>query len=130
MKKQLSLAKLKAKCQLVFNEYIRCQDKDMPCISCGQTKPYKQAGHFYSVKMYDGLRFNEDNCHGECPGCNGFDDMHLLKYKDNLIERIGYMKFKILTYKAEDYKKNGYRWSRSEILELTEHYKQKIKELK
>ena len=128
--KKVTLPKLKAKCQLVFNEYIRLRDKDMPCISCSQPKPYKQAGHFYPVQGFDGLRFNEDNCHGECPGCNGFDDMHLLKYKDNLIERIGYMKFKILTYKAEDYKKNGYRWSRSEILELTEHYKQKIKELK
>ena len=125
-----TLPKLKAKCQLVFNAYIRERDKDKPCISCGQTKPYKQAGHFYPVKQYDGLRFNEDNCHGECPGCNGFDDMHLLKYKDNLIRRVGFMKFRILNYKAEDYKKNGYKWSRTEILGLIEYYKQKIKELK
>jgi len=130
MKKQLSLAKLKAKCQLVFNEYIRLRDKDMPCISCGQTKPYKQAGHFYSVKMYDGLRFNEDNCHGECPGCNGFDDMHLLKYQENLIERIGFVRYSALVDYAKNYKKYGFKWSRSEILYLIEHYKQKIKELK
>ena len=129
MKKQ-TLPKLKAKCQLLFNEYIRLRDKDKVCISCGKFKPYLQAGHFYSVKMYDGLRFNEDNCHGECPGCNGFDACHLISYTENLKKRIGLARYETLNNKAKDYKMNGYKWSRSEILELIETYKQKIKELK
>jgi len=40
------------------------------------------------------------------------------------------VKIRISENKKGTFKKNGYRWSRSEILELTEHYKQKIKELK
>lgn len=126
--KKVTLPKLKAKCQLVFNEYIRLRDKDKPCISCGQFKTL-QAGHFYSVRMYDGLRFHEDNCHGECAGCNGFDDMHLLKYQENLIVKIGWGRFDELKMKAMLYKAMGYKWSRSELLELIETYKQKIKEL-
>jgi hypothetical protein len=60
MKKAKSLPKLKADLQKIFNEFIRLRDKGKPCISCGQPKDYLQAGHFYSVRMYDGLRFNEN----------------------------------------------------------------------
>lgn len=123
-----SLPKLKAKCQTVFNEYIRKRDKGKPCISCGKVKEL-QAGHFYSVRMYDSLRFNEDNCHGECAGCNGFDDMHLLSYRDNLIERIGEGRFNDLRARAWVYKAKGYKWSRAELMELIEKFKNKIKEL-
>ena len=128
--KQQSLPKLKEKCQTIFNAYIRERDKDKPCISCGQSKSYKQAGHFFSVKQYDGLRFDEFNCNGECAYCNNFDDMHLLKYKENLIKRIGKDNFEWLEDAAAGYKIYGYKWSRSQIIELTDVYKQKIKELK
>lgn len=130
VRKTKSLPKLKKELQEIFNSYIRIRDKDKVCISCGQPKSYKQAGHFYPVKTYDGLRFNEDNCHGECSYCNGFDDMHLLTYRENLKIRIGLTRYCELEMKAKDYKINGYKWSRSEILELIEYYKNKIKELK
>jgi len=123
-----TLPKLKAKCQIAFNAFIRKRDEGKPCISCGQMKPL-QAGHFYSVKMYDGLRFDEDNCHGECAGCNAFDDMHLLKYAENLIKRIGRERFNELCLRAEKYKREGYKWSRAELEEKIEYYKEKIKEL-
>jgi hypothetical protein len=123
---KVTLPKLKAKLQLVFNAYIRARDKGKPCISCGKPKDL-QAGHFYSVRMYDGLRFNEDNCHGECAGCNAFDDMHLLSYVTNLVERIGRERYEELRLKANDYKANGYKWSRTELLDLIEEYKRKIK---
>lgn len=128
-KKSVSLPKLKNKLQEIFNEYIRLRDKDKPCISCGERR-ILQAGHFFPVSGYDGLRFDEDNVHGECAGCNGFDDMHLLGYRDNLVRKIGQERFIALTQRAADYKKNGYKWSRSELLEKIEHYKAKVKELK
>lgn len=127
--KTQSLPKLKAKLQKVFNEYIRLRDKDLPCISCGGNGT-KQAGHFYSVRMYDGLRFNEDNCHGECVKCNGFDDMHLLSYAENLKERIGEVRFNMLKKSASIYRQIGYKWSRAELLEKLEYYTNKVKELK
>ena len=126
--KKVTLPKLKAKCQLVFNEYIRLRDKGKPCISCDQFRTL-QAGHFYSVRMFDGLRFHEDNCHGECAGCNAFDTMHLLSYAENLKKRIGEDGYYWLKNMAADYKKDGYKWTRSELIELIEYYKKKIKEL-
>ena len=128
MAKEVTLPKLKAKLQLIFNAYIRARDKGKPCISCGQPKEL-QAGHFYSVRMYDGLRFNEDNCHGECAGCNAFDDMHLLGYCANLKDRIGAIRWSDLQDRAFNYKIVGYKWGRSELLELLETYKRKLKEL-
>lgn len=125
-KKTKSLPKLKKELQKVFNAYIRQRDSNQPCISCGQFKPL-QAGHFYSVKMYDGLRFDEDNCFGECVGCNCFNESHLIGYGDNLIGRIGQDRVNELKQRAADYKKNGYKWSRSELLELIEIYKKKLK---
>jgi len=127
--KSVSLPKLKAKLQEIFNEYIRLRDEYKPCISCGQKK-ILQAGHFYPVSGYDGLRFDEDNVNGECAGCNCFDESHLIRYYDNLMSRIGEEKFEALKLRAADYKKNGYKWSRSELLEKIEYYKVKVKELK
>lgn len=125
MKKTKTLPKLKAELQVLFNSYIRERDKDEPCISCGEYKPL-QAGHFYTVKQYDSLRFNEDNCAGECSYCNLFDGMHLLKYSENLKKRIGEERFNNLEYLANLYKKDGYKWTRSELLGLIEFYKNKL----
>lgn len=127
-KKVKSLAKIKSDLQEIFNTYIRKRDNGQPCISCGQYKTL-QAGHFYTVKMYDGLRFDEDNVNGECAGCNCFDDMHLLGYRDNLVRKIGEERFNALVEKAADYKKNGYKWTRSELLEKIVYYKEKLAQL-
>lgn len=130
MMKTKSLPKLKADLQKVFNEYIRLRDKGKPCISCGQPKEYLQAGHFYSVRMFDGLRFNENNCHGECAGCNAFDDMHLLYYAANITDRIGENRFDQLKYFAQLYKSEGHKWTRTDLIELKEYYQRQIKLLK
>ena len=126
MKKAKTLPKLKAELQILFNSYIRERDKEQPCISCGQFKPL-QAGHFYTVKQYDGLRFDEDNVHGECAYCNLFDGMHLLNYAANLKERIGEQRCSDLEYRANLYKKDGYKWTRSELMGLIQYYKNKLK---
>lgn len=126
MKKAKTLPKLKAELQMVFNSYIRERDKDKPCISCGQYKPL-QAGHFYTVKQYDGLRFDEDNVHGECAYCNLFDGMHLLKYAENLKLRIGKERFAELERRANIYKQDGHKWTRSELMGLIWYYKNKLK---
>ena len=57
-KKSVSLPKLKNKLQDIFNEFIRLRDAGQPCISCGENKPL-QAGHYFAVKGYDSLRFDE-----------------------------------------------------------------------
>jgi len=93
-KKQISLAKLKAKAQVSFNKYIRDRDSEgeyFTCISCGKPLPIKkmQAGHYFPVRGFDHMRFNEDNVSGECQSCNGFNKAHLIGYTWNLIDKIG-----------------------------------------
>lgn len=123
-----SLPKLKSELQIVFNQFIRLRDKGKPCISCNEPKEL-QAGHYYSVKGYDGLRFDEFNVHGECAGCNCFDESHLIGYGENLVNRIGKFEFECLKQRARDYKKGGYKFYKSELEIMISDYKQKIKEL-
>ena len=128
MAKQETVQQLIKKLQKVFNAYIRDRDKDKPCVSCGEYTDEKDAGHFYATSGYSGLRFDEDNVHGECKRCNRFDESHLIGYTENLKERIGESDFKALKEKAQDYKKNGVKWSRIELREKIEYYKQKTKQ--
>lgn len=129
MKKSKTLPKLKKELQLLVNAYVRLRDADKPCISCNQYKSIKQAGHFYPVQGYDGIRFNELNIHGECEYCNCFDQGHLIGYSENLPDRIGIENFEQLKKDAKNYKMNGYKFSRSELMEKIAYYKEKIKEI-
>lgn len=125
-KKKKTLPKLKKELQILFNKWIRQRDEGKPCISCGSTNTL-QAGHYFSVKMYDSLRFNEDNCHGECAGCNCFNDSHLILYRENLISKIGTINYDALFVMATHYKQHGYKWSRSELEDKIKHYKELLK---
>ena len=127
--KKKTVQQLIKKLQPIFNEYIRLRDKDKACISCGEYKKL-QAGHFYAVSGYSGLRFDEDNVHGECAGCNCFNESHLILYADNLRSKIGEQDYKELQERALEYKKNGIKWSREELEEKIEYYKEQIKCLK
>lgn len=124
-----TLPKLKKELQIVFNQFIRLRDKDKPCISCSQPKDDKQAGHYYAVGGYDGIRFDEFNVHGECSRCNCFDESHLIGYGENLLERIGKLEFELLKQRARDYKMNGYKFSRTELEGKIMKYKYLVREL-
>ena len=125
-RKAKSLPKLKAELQILFNAWIRKRDEGLPCISCGEFKEL-QAGHYYPVQGYDGLRFDEFNVHGECAGCNCFDDSHLIHYTFNLPDRIGANELKSLHSRAAEYKKGGYKWSKYGLIEMIKEYKDKLK---
>jgi hypothetical protein len=127
--KRKSLPKLKKELQTIFNEFIRLRDKGLNCISCDKPKEL-QAGHFFPVKLYDGLRYDEWNVNGECAGCNCFNDAHLIFYTENLELKIGKENFLMLKYRADHYKKFGYKWSRSELEEKIIYYTEKVKQLK
>ena len=127
-----SLPQLIAKCQLAFNEYVRKRDLTgdyFKCISCGEIKDerFMHAGHFYNVGHYPGLRFDEDNCHGQCNHCNTFLHGNLIEYRDNLLFKIGAERFEALKIRAGLYKRNGYKFSRFEIVEKIAELKHKIK---
>ena len=142
MAKKLTVAKLKQKLQIVFNKYIRLRDSgggQFTCMACGITKStdIMNAGHFFSVGNWDGLRFDEENVHGECAPCNAWDDHHLFGYKESLIKKIGFQTFKELEYRAKQYKSGSFineyyfngKWDRVVLEEKIIEYKLKIKEL-
>ena len=129
-KARTSLGALKKQTQTLFNTYIRQRDKHKPCISSGI--PYKDdfdAGHCFPVGSYEGLRFDYDNVHGQSIGDNRFKEGNHVDYLINLPKRIGLERFKSLVERAEDYKKNGKKFTKVELLELQLEIRQKIKEL-
>jgi hypothetical protein len=101
------------------------------CISCGQIKDeqYMHAGHYYSVGQYPGLRFDEDNCHGQCNHCNIFLHGNLIEYTYNLPLKIGTERFEKLRLRAGAYKRTGWKPYRFEIEEKIAEIRLKIKEL-
>jgi len=131
MKKAKTTGQLIKQLQPIYNRWIRLRDFDKPCISCGEYFEFDEtdAGHFYAKSGYSGLRFEPNNTNKECRKCNRFDESHLIGYAENLKAKIGEVEYKELKLKAADYKANGKKWSRGELREKIEYYKQKVKEL-
>jgi hypothetical protein len=121
----ITIPKLTAKAQKVFNAYIRKRDSEdgyFTCISCGQTKTtdLMDAGHYVPVKGSSALRFDEYNVNGECKACNGFDQFHLIGYRRNLIDKVGERKVMELEMQHRLIKK----WTRTELQAIIEYYGQ------
>ena len=76
--------------QIVFNQYIRLRDKDLPCISCQRfhTGQY-HAGHYLTTGAHPELRFDEINVHKQCSACNNYLSGNIVEYRINLIIKIG-----------------------------------------
>lgn len=109
----MTLPKLIAKAQKVFNEWIRERDKDKGCISCGASIDH--AGHYFSAGHYSALRFNEMNVNGQCLRCNNFLHGNLINYRKGLVKKYGEERVLMLENSAELRKAN--KWSRT-ILEV------------
>ncbi len=116
----IPLPKLLEKTQKVVNSYIRRRDEGLPCISCGSYNG-NQAGHYFTVKGYSALRFNEWNIWLQCAGCNMFKHGNQAMYRIGLVERIGEKAVKELEYEAVHNRVK--KWSRTELNELIERYK-------
>lgn len=115
----------------VFSAYIRLRDV-MPngffvCISCGKIKHISDGdcGHFYS-RRHMATRFDEDNCHLECRGCNRADGDHLHGYAERLESKIGKSRVDILKWKHTQFKS----YSDYELQQMIDYYKEKAKVLR
>ena len=80
--------------QARINKIVRERDADKPCISCGKKMEEWElnAGHFHSRNQCPKLRYDLDNIHGQCSGCNSKmteDPKIPANYRKNLLERIG-----------------------------------------
>lgn len=76
--------------QTAFNAYIRERDAHLPCISCGRHHEGQyHAGHYLSVGAHPELRFHEDNNHKQCSPCNNHLSGNIVRYRENLLLKIG-----------------------------------------
>jgi len=93
-REESALNRAKKLTKTVVHAYIRQRDAGKPCISCSEPwRPDFQAGHYHKSELYETLKFNLDNIHGQCVGCNIHKDGNLEQYNINLPLRIGAERF-------------------------------------
>jgi hypothetical protein len=127
--KKLSRKTLVEKLDKIFSIYIRRKDaidEIATCVTCGKKDHWSklQNGHFMSRRHYN-TRWDEDNCHVQCSGCNVFrsGEIYLynkylcLKYDNNFPDRL-YEKSNI-TVKFADI----------DLIELIDYYTEKVNTL-
>jgi hypothetical protein len=111
MKQSVSVMKKKA--DAIFSIYVRTRDADqdglVPCITCKAKRPIKE------------MRFDEENCNAQCPGCNVFryGEQYLYalaiddKYGDGTADRLMQQRFSTHKFTVQelqeiiDYAKQG-----------------------
>jgi NAD-dependent dihydropyrimidine dehydrogenase PreA subunit len=129
--KKKSISTLKSELQKIFNTYIRLRDTQYDkgqaffvCISCGEKKTTDQmhAGHYWPVGGNEAVRFDEDNCHGQCIACNYHKHGNEKGYRPRLIKKIGQSRFDMLEIK----RLNRSKMMAFELEYLIEDYKTKV----
>lgn len=129
---KFSVAKLLKQAEDKFNAYIRFRDDKggyYVCISCNSTKAITtdgsyHAGHYLSAGHHSYTRFNELNVNGQCLQCNYFLSGNLIKYRENLIKKIG----EPAVFELEAFKNFSMKWDRLELIAIIETYKLKLKQ--
>lgn len=110
-----------------FNAFIRHRDSEdgwFRCISCGEVKATEKmhAGHYMSAGHNGATRFDEDNVNGQCHKCNTFLHGNLIRYRENLVKKIGEDRVKIL----ENISRLTKKWDRLELIDIIITYKEKM----
>lgn len=129
-RKQTTLASLKKQVQTVCNRYIRERDcfgtTGGACIACGEWFDFSDldAGH-YRPSTHSFTRFMEDNIHIECHKCNRFLHGNLTAYFRGLERKLGRARLDEI-----DALPRTKKWTREELKELRENYKQKLASLR
>tara|TARA_R100000951_G_scaffold116523_1_gene128775 strand:- start:3064 stop:3615 length:552 start_codon:yes stop_codon:yes gene_type:complete len=123
--KNMTLSDWKKKVQTVFNKYIRLRDVNKGCVSCGTPLQNRKfdAGHYYPT-TYEGIRFHEDNVHGQCVPCNREKHGNIHEYRKRITNRISNEELQWL----DDNRYIKLKLSKSELEELYNKYKQKVKD--
>jgi predicted nucleic acid-binding Zn ribbon protein len=128
--KLMTLSDYEREAKKSFQKWIRLRDKNLPCISCNNSKTTDWAGgHYFSAGMYSGLMFDERNCHKQCnTHCNKYLSGNLLEYRKGLINRYGIEFVESLESIADE--KRNYKYTKEELIAKKLQYDIKIKELK
>lgn len=130
--KQKTLPQLKKQALELFTKLSKLQyhsEGKLRCYTCG--KPLElntndcQLGHYLSRGAYPCLTLHPNNSRPQCIRCNVWLHGNTIEFREKLIKEIGETE----VLKLESQRHNEKKWSRSELLDLIEEYKRKIKEL-
>ena len=116
--------------QHAFNAFIRARDAGKPCICCGQPLGTGEVGgaydcgHYRSTGSAAHLRFHEDNAHAQRKVCNRYGAGRAVDYRIGLVQRIG-----VGRVEALEASNTPHKWTREELREVTQKYRQKLKDL-
>ena len=128
--KKPTLRSLKNKCWKLFSEYVRRKDADEggtnECYTCGQLSHWKelQCGHAIPGR-HNAVLFDEEICRPQCPRDNVWMGGRYEVFAAKLIRENGLEWFESKLAGARQVVK----YTRSDLEDLIETYKQKIKEL-
>ena len=117
------------KLDAIFSEYIRRKHADkngiVKCYTCNVKKYWKgegmQNGHFISRSSRI-LRWREDNCRPQCYACNCMRYGQAYIFGANLNKEFGYNIAEELLIES----KKIIKQSDQDLLDLIEHYKEKV----
>jgi 5-methylcytosine-specific restriction endonuclease McrA len=126
IKKALSKTKVKNKFDAIFSKFIRERDKGR-CVTCGkQAEPKEmQCGHYISRSNMN-TRWDEQNCHCQCVGCNVFKNGNMDEYSLFMISKYG----EGILQEMNKRKQQIRQWTSKEIEEKIAYYKEKLEEIK
>ena len=114
-----------ARTKRAVHKYIRTRDADQPCISCGTPHAAQwDAGHYVSVGSDSSLRYDFNNIHKQCSVCNQHLSANLIRYRQNLIPKIG--EEEVLRLEGPQ---PVHKWTREELDEIAAEAKRLTKEL-
>jgi hypothetical protein len=126
-KKKKSVSQLKKEADAVFSRYIRYSAADHAgnarCVTCGVVKHWKelQNGH-YERRSVNSLRYDERNCHPQCPGCNIFKGGNYPRYAQFMLQTYGPTILEELEAEAKNLK----QFRPFELIEIIDLYKAKL----
>lgn len=129
--KEKSLSVLIHELDDIFSEWVRRNEADesgyIKCFVTGERIYWKDAdaAHFMGRSKM-GTRYYERNVHATTRDSNRFDPDHQTKYYLKIEEKYGWRG----RQEIEERSKSLMKFTRSDILELLEIYRDKIKELK
>lgn len=115
----------------LFSQYIRLRDTKekgfCTCCSCSRKVTYdtSDAGHYIS-RGYKSTKYDEINVHAQCRNCNRFRQGMQRDYQEFIIKRYGKEEEEKLYLKSKMLCKRN----RNDFLQLIEHFKSKVNELK
>ena len=123
-----SIPELKKDLWKVFSRYIRERDGYI-CITCGKDlsvdKVSCDAGHFIPKTRGNSIYFCEENVNAQCSSCNRYQHGKLYEYAVRLEQKYG----EGILQRLEEKMRQTKRFTRQELIELAETYKNKLKEM-